>query len=112
MQLLSARKWVSMAVERVLEVSPCSLTTFLQSDRATASSFPKELGMGPHRFKLALGYINGQDQEQHSEEDEVSSVFQAGTPGALSSEQLEDRIELGQWRVKLGQRLVKLAVRT
>lgn len=108
MQRLSARKWVSMAIERALEVSSNSLTVFLQSDRATTSSFRKELNMGPNEFKLAFSYINGQDQEQDSEGKEASNVFHAGTPGALSLEELGAKVELGQWKIKLGQRLVKL----
>ena len=108
MQRLSARQWVSMAVERALEVPSNSLTTFLQSDRAIASSFLEELTMGPKKFRFALGYIHGQDQEQKSEGKEASNVFEAGTPGALSLEELEEQIDLGSWRLELRQRLVKL----
>lgn len=108
MQRLSTRKWVSMAAERVLEVSSNSLTIFLQSDRTTTSSFRKELNMGPSKFKFALEYINGQDQKQDSEGEEVSNVFHAGTPGALSLEELDEKVDLGQWSLKLGQRLLKL----
>lgn len=112
MQRLSTRKWVSMAAERVLEVSSNSLTIFLQSDRTTTSSFRKELNMGPSKFKFALEYINGQDQKQDSEGEEVSNVFHAGTPGALSLEELDEKVDLGQWSLKLGQRLLKLKVKT
>lgn len=112
MQRLSARKWVSMAVERELELSPSSLTTFLQSHQATASNFQKEMNMGPKKFKLALEYVNWQDQEHNSKAKAASNVFQAGTPGALSIEELEEKVDLGQWKLKLGQRLVRLAVKT
>lgn len=111
MQRLSARKWVSMALERALEASPASLTTFLQSERATTSNFQKELDMGPSQFKLALNYIDGQDQEQVSGGNDASDVFQAGTPGALSLEELEEKVDLGQWSLKLGQRVVKMEVK-
>lgn len=111
MHRLSARRWVSMAVERALEVPSNSLTVFLQSDRATTSNFRKELDMGPSKFKLALGYINGQDREQDSEGEKASNVFHAGTPGALSLEELEEKVDLGQWNLKLGQRVVKLEVK-
>lgn len=112
MQRLSARKWVSMAVERALELSLNSPTTFLQSDRATASKFGEELNMGPNKFKLALAYVNVQDQNQDAEGKEAMDVFHAGTPGALSLEELEEQIDLGQWKLKLGQRIVKLQVKT
>ena len=101
-----------MAIERALEVPTNSLTVFLQSDRATTSNFRKELDMGPRKFKLALEYINGHNQEQDSEGKEASDVFHAGTPGALSLEELEEKVDLGQWNLKLGQRVVKLEVKT
>ncbi len=112
MQRLSARRWVSMTVERALEISPNSLAGFLQSDQATTSNFQKELSMGPSKFKLALEYINGKDQERNHEGKEASNVFHAGTPGALSLKELEEKVDLGQWNLKLGQRLVKLEVKT
>ena len=111
MQRLSERKWVSMAVEQALEVPPSSLTTFLQSDLATASNFQSELNMGPNKFKLALGYINEPDPERNPRAKEATNVFHADTPGTLSLEELEETIDLGQWRLKLGQSLVKLQVK-
>ena len=110
MQRLSARKWVSMTVERALEVPANSFTTFLQSDRATASDFRAEVKMGPERFKLAYEYMNGHDYEQTLRANEASDVFHAGTPGALSLEDLDETVDLGQWRLKLGLRLAKLEV--
>ena len=110
MQRLSARKWVSMAVEHALEVPPNSLTTFLQSDLATASSFQSELNMGPKNFKLAIEYINGPDPERNPGAKDATNVFHAGTPGTLSLEELEETVDLGQWRLKLGQSLLKLEV--
>lgn len=99
-----------MAVEQALEVSPNSLTTFLQSDQATASDFRKELDMGPNRFVFAIEYINGFDHEQDSKAKDVTDVFHARTPGALSLEELGKTVDLGQWRLKLGQSLVSLEV--
>ena len=100
-----------MAVEQALEVPLSSLTTFLQSDLATASNFQTELNMGPKKFKLALAYINGPDPERNPTAKDATNVFQAGTPGTLSLEKLEETIDLGQWRLKLGQSLVKLEVK-
>lgn len=111
MQRLAVRRWVSMAVERALEVSPNSLFVFLQSDRATTSNFQKELNMGPSKFKLALEYINLEDEKQDVGGQEASNVFHAGTPGALSLEEVEENVDLDQWILKLGRRLVKLEVK-
>ena len=112
MQRLSAREWVSLAIERALKISSNSLTSFLQSDRATTSNFGEELNMGPSKFKLAVEYAIGQDRKQDSEGKEATDCFHAGTPGALSLEEVEEKIDLGQWKLKLGQRLVKLEVKT
>lgn len=68
--------------------------------------------MGPRNFKFALEYIHGQDHKQESGGKETSDVFHAGTPGALSLEELEEKVDLAQWSIKLGQRLVKLEVKT
>ena len=111
-QRLSGRKWVSMALERTLGISTSSLAIFLQSDRATTSNFQEELNMGPSAFKLALEYIDWQDQKQDSKGEKTSDVFTAGTPGALSLKDLEKNVDLGQWRLKLGQRLVNLEVKS
>ena len=99
-----------MAVEQALEVPLSSLTTFLQSDLATASNFQTELNMGPKKFKLALGYI-GPDPERNPTAKDATNVFQAGTPGTLSLEELEEIVDLGQWRLKLGRSIVKLEVK-
>ena len=109
MQRLSARKWVSMDIEKALNIPPSSLTTFLQSDLATASNFHRELSMGPKKFNLALEYIHG--PEQSSRADDATDVFHAGMPGTLSLEELEETVDLGQWRLKLGQSLFKLEVK-
>ena len=100
-----------MAVEQALEVPQNSLTTFLQSDLATASNFQSELNMGLNKFKLAIGYINGPDPERNPGAKDATNVFHAGTPGTLSLEELEETVDLGQWRLKLGQSLVKLEVK-
>ena len=101
-----------MAVERALEVSPTSLTTFLQSDQTTASNFQKELNMGANKFRLALTYMNEQVHEQEFKSKQASDVFLASTPGASSLEELEESVDLGKWRLKLEQRLVTLEVNT
>ena len=103
-----------MALERTLGFSTNPLAIFLQSDRATTSNFQEELNMGPSAFKLALEYIDWQDQKQDPEGPEgekTTNVFTAGTPGALSLNDLEREVDLGQWKLKLGQRLVNLEVR-
>ena len=68
--------------------------------------------MGPSAFKLALEYIDWEEQNQDSEGEKTTDVFTAGTPGALSLKDLEREVDLGQWKLKLGQRLVNLEVKS
>lgn len=68
--------------------------------------------MGPSAFRLALEYIDWQEQKQDSEGEKTTDVFTAGTPGALSLKDLEREVDLGQWKLKLGQRLVNLEVKS
>ena len=67
--------------------------------------------MGPNKFKLALAYINGPDPERNPRAKDATNVFHAGTPGTLSLKELEETVDLGQWKLKLGQSLVKLEVK-
>ena len=101
-----------MALERTLGFSANPLAIFLQSDRVTTSNFQEELNMGPSAFKLALEYIDWQDQKQDPKGEKTTNVFTAGTPGALSLKDLEREVDLGRWKLKLGQRLVDLEVKS
>ena len=67
--------------------------------------------MGSNKFKLTLEYIYGPDHEGISRAKEPKDVFHAGTPGTLSLKELDEIVDLGQWRLKLGQRLVQLKVK-
>ena len=101
-----------MALERTLGFSTNPLAIFLQYDRATTSNFQEELNMGPRAFQLALEYIDWQDQEQDPEGEKTTNVFTAGTPGALSLTELQREVDLDRWKLKLGQRLVNLEVKS
>ena len=68
--------------------------------------------MGPSAFKLALEYIDWHDQKQDPEGEKTINVFTAGMPGALSLKELEREVDLGRWKLKLGQRLVNLEVKS
>ena len=66
--------------------------------------------MGRNKFNFALDYINGQDHEKTFEGEKASNGFHA-MPGALSLEEVVEKIDLGKWRLKLGQRVVRLEVK-
>lgn len=102
---------MSISIERAIGVPATSLSTFLQSDCATASDFQRELDMGLTDFNFVSEYVNGLDQEQAAQRHlDAENVFQAGTPGVMSLRELEQNVDLGQWKLKLGQRLVSLEV--
>ena len=101
-----------MDLERALGPGPSSLSTFLQSDRATGSDFQQELGMGHFDFISAFEYIRGSDLDRDVEcTKDIATVFQACAPGALSLEQVEQDIDLGQWKLRIGDMIVCLEVR-
>ena len=105
---MSVRQWVSRHLEDILETSDESPMTFLQSGAAVSFDFSKELGMGPERFKYYLEYINGLCENGLTEWPQ--SAFEAGMPGALTIDEVEDRVDLGQWRLKIRGRIVCLEV--
>ncbi|MCJ1274838.1 Arginyl-tRNA--protein transferase 1 [Puttea exsequens] len=104
LQRLSARKWLSMSIERSLGVLPDSLSTFLQSDAVVSSDFSRELAIGPRGFQYFFEYINGPNESDSIERPE--SAFDAGMPGAMAIEELEHQVDLGRWKLKIGNMIV------
>lgn len=105
---LSARKWVSMSLERILGISPESPLTFLQSDAVVSPNFDNELDMGPERFKYFLEYVNGPEEVGISQR--PTTAFEAEMPGAMTKEEVDNEIDLGQWRMMIHGRIVRLKV--
>lgn len=112
LQRLSVRRWVSMSLERAWSLPPTVHPSFMQSASTFSADFQEELTMGPENFKLALEYIYGPEEESfETQSKQCSTVFQAKMPGAMSIEEVQDRVNLDQWRVRLGKRLVHLQVK-
>lgn len=110
-QRLDSRPWVSMSLERELAIPCTDLNTFLQSKSLVSSLFPKELLMGPDKFKAALQYVYGPEQDDIKRSQCDATVFQARMPGAMTLKEVTDQINLDRWQLKLGSRLVHLEVR-
>ena len=94
---LSTRKWTSMAIERYLK-SP---------------SFQQKLDMGPVKYKFALNYMNGSDESGDFDKRRgETNVFQAGMPGAMTITEIQETMNLGHWKLMIGDRIVLLEVGT
>lgn len=94
---LSTRKWTSMAIERYLK-SP---------------SFQQKLDMGPVKYKFALDYMNGSDESGNFDRRRgETTVFQAGMPGAMTITEIQETMNLGHWKLMIGDRIVLLEVGT
>ncbi|KAK4695514.1 hypothetical protein P7C71_g2247, partial [Lecanoromycetidae sp. Uapishka_2] len=106
LQRLSKRKWVSMHLERLLEIPSESPMRFLQSDAAVSSDFSKELNFGSDEFKYFLEYINGPDEGGTAERS--ATAFEAGMPGVMTRKEVKNEIDLGRWRLKIQGRIVRL----
>lgn len=108
-QRMSARRYVSMANERQFNL-PVVSNTFLQSDRVTSSDFSQELELGFDTFEWLFEYVQVSTPETTESGQTFSSVFEAGTPGVMTLEDVEEDIDLGSWRLKLGDTIVALEV--
>lgn len=64
--------------------------------------------MGPEGFKSSLEYVSGPDEDDTAER--PATVFEARMPGAMAKEEVENEIDLGQWRLKIQGRIVHLEV--
>ena len=92
---LSTRKWTSMAIERYLK-SP---------------NFQQKLDVGPVKYKFALEYLNGSHESGDSNRRRgKSNAFQAGMPGAMTISEIQETMNLGNWRLEVGDRIVLLEV--
>ena len=94
---LSTRKWTSMAIERYLK-SP---------------SFQQKLDMGSAKYKFALDYMYGSEESgDFNKRRGETNVFQAGMPGAMTITEIQEKVSLGHWRLRIGDRIVLLEVGT
>lgn len=101
-----------MTIERLLKLpsDPNELQELLQSPSETAN-FMKKIEIGNVRYEHALHYVNGTNSKPAGLT-KHANVFEAGTPGVLSLAELDNSIELGQWKVRVGSETAALEVRT
>ena len=112
-QRLTARRFVSMALERTLALPAKSedVEKLLQPSRLAASRLDAKLEMGNVMYDKALEYVNGAGSGPELVSlPSSANVFEAGTPGALSLAEVKSHVELGRWGLVIGDKVVKLEV--
>ena len=109
-QRLSARRFMSMTLERSLKLPATSEETeMLLHSSEPPTVLNDKLEIGNLRYSKAIDYAQGRDSKSPAHSD-VSNVFKAGTPGVMSRAEVEDRVNLGQWRFSVGNQIVRLEV--
>ena len=99
---LSARKFVSMAIERSLGLPPDfeNLKATLK-DPVISSRLNDRIEIGNVRYTKALDYVNGQTLALPFTTI-GSSIFEIGLPGALSLDEVLESVPLHEWKVSIG----------
>ena len=109
LQRMSARKYLSMTLERTHDL-PADPGLFLQSNSRTSFNFSQEIAMGPEAFGFLLDYVTQPDDARKSVE-ACSSAFEAGMPGVTPLKEVKE-VDLGRWKLKLGTVEATLQVRS
>ena len=109
LQRLSARKFVSLTLDRQLRVpaSAEELSGFLKSATQTNKHLLKPLEIGNVKYRRVIDYLSD-DEDNKAESPE--GVFASSMPGAMSIEELETEVDLGAWLIKIGDEIVMLEV--
>lgn len=101
---LELRKYVSMSVERQLQLGAAPLPSpaaAIFRDHTSSDDHHQAGDAITNNFEPStalLNYIHAQDPEWNAS---ARSIFEAKTPGALTLEEIERDVELGKWKVKL-----------
>ena len=112
---LSLRRYVSMSKERDLGIAAEPLSTQINhvtqllQGSAQLSRPPRE--QESETSKAFSDYVRAQHNPLLSQVDH-SSIFEAGTPGALTLKEVEQNIALGGWRLRVRGNTVQLQVST
>ncbi|KAL8656582.1 MAG: hypothetical protein Q9226_002625 [Calogaya cf. arnoldii] len=86
---LSARKYVSMSVERQLRLPHSKVTSI------------EELGLDNDELTRYHQYQQEQEQESTRHRRDHTSAFTVGMPGIMSLADVQSKISLGRWMVKI-----------
>lgn len=108
LQRMSVRKYVSMSRERLLNLSVTSNVSI--SNQQTVDVFAEKLNLDPESSKSLSKYLESPAQNGSTTELDTSfeSVFEAGTPGVMTLDQVRQDVDLDQWKMKYGEIICKL----
>ena len=102
-----------MALERLLSLPPDleEVKRLAESSSPAALRLSKRLEMGNLVYENAMEYVDGAGLNLETSTLSCStSVFEVGTPGVLSLNEVKSRIELGRWGLTIGDKVVCLEV--
>lgn len=99
---------MSMAFERQYDL-PAESNLFLQPDTST-SNFCRDKVIGQDAFKFLFDYVSRSHDAQVPPE-VFSSAFEADMPGVMRLKEVEQEIDLGEWRLQVRDMIVSLQVR-
>ena len=80
-----------------------------EQDLSADSRLQETIEIGNVKYTKAIEYVKGQSTEALGG-GSASSVFEAGTPGAMTLREVESSIDLGLWNLAIGNNVVKLEV--
>ena len=99
-----------MSLERALGIPSETPINSIKLNTTVAFNIQESLRNSPEESKSAVEYIYGPEVDANEKSKQCSTVFQAKTPGAMSLAEVENQIDLGRWKLMIGQRLVNLEV--
>lgn len=105
---LNIRRYVSLSREKRLNIPIEPLPTNLQLN-SQGPRWPWQQP-GSESSALITDYIRGQGDPTNTSTSHAS-IFDAGTPGALTLEEVEREIALGEWGLRIQGATVQLQVR-
>lgn len=99
-----------MSRERLLNLSVTSNVSI--SNQQTVDVFAEKLNLDPESSKSLSKYLESPAQNGSTTELDTSfeSVFEAGTPGVMTLDQVRQDVDLDQWKMKYGEIICKLEV--
>lgn len=98
-----------MTLDRYIRVPANAedLSQFLKSATQTNTYLHESLELGNVKYLKAIDYLN---DEEGCKVEPCESVFASGMPGAMSIEELETMVYLGEWLIQVGDQVVMLEV--
>lgn len=99
-----------MSRERLFNI-PATFNVSI-SNEATMGEFADKFNLDPESSNSLSAYLESPVQSGSTTEPErcFESVFEAGTPGVMTLEQVRQEVDLDLWKMKYGKIICKLEV--